>query len=87
MAVAIPVAGSPAVPNTEIVAIPATQALVMDYYGSYEGLQGAHMAIDEFINTTGVSVAMPVIEEYATDPEAEPDPNKWLTKIYYLLEQ
>jgi hypothetical protein len=30
---------------------------------------------------------MPVIEEYVTGPETEPDTSKWLTKIYYLLDQ
>ena len=87
MAVGIPVSGSATVPNTEMMTVPAGKALTIDYHGSYDGLQSAHLAIDEFINSTGVQTKMPVIEEYVTDPQAEPDMNKWLTKIYYLLDQ
>jgi effector-binding domain-containing protein len=87
MAVGIPVSGSATVPNTEMMTVAAGKALTIDYHGSYDGLQSAHLAIDEFINSTGVQTKMPVIEEYVTDPQAEPDMNKWLTKIYYLLDQ
>lgn len=87
MAAAIPVKGSAAIPNTEVIAIPASRALLIDYYGSYEGLMNAHLAMDEYSQATGAKTKAPVIEEYITDPQSEPDSAKWLTKVYYLLDQ
>jgi len=87
MAAAIPVKSPVAIPETEMITVAAGKALTIDYYGPYDGLEGAHKAIDEFAQSTGVKTKVPVIEEYLTDPQTEPDSKKWLTKIYYLLDQ
>ncbi|MEM0992900.1 MAG: SRPBCC family protein, partial [Bacteroidota bacterium] len=68
------------------VTIPAGKALVVDYYGAYEGSIVAHEAIDAYIKANNLSMSLPVIEEYVTDPSQEPDPSKWLTRVYYLIE-
>jgi len=86
-AVAIPVNGEQDLGGDyEFVEIAATKALVVDYYGEYEGSVAAHMAIDEYMKAQGLTWKTPVIEEYVTDPSQEPDPSKWLTRVYYLLE-
>jgi effector-binding domain-containing protein len=59
--------------------------LVYSHLGSYEKLGNAHDAIGEWIATQGKKQAAPVIEEYITDPMAEPDTSKWLTRIIYAF--
>ena len=59
---------------------------IIDYYGSYEGLMYAHLALDNYLKQKGLKMRSPVIEEYLTDPGAEPDTSKWLTRIYYFAE-
>ena len=88
MAVAIPVKKGMAVNggNIQTFEIPAGKALVIDYYGAYTGTGDAHYAMDDYLKTNGLKAGAPAIEEYVTDPGAEPDTSKWLTKIYYLLE-
>jgi effector-binding domain-containing protein len=85
MAAAIPVSAAFAGRRMEAIEIPAGKALQIDHYGSYEGLGEAHAAMDEFMTNFQLDVNVPVIEEYASDPDQEPDTSKWLTKIYYLL--
>ncbi|MEM7103616.1 MAG: GyrI-like domain-containing protein [Bacteroidota bacterium] len=68
------------------VEIPGGKALVVDHYGPYEATPNAHNAIDEYLKANSLTMKYPVIEEYVTDPGAEPDQAKWLTKITYYLE-
>jgi effector-binding domain-containing protein len=60
------------------------KVLAIEYYGPYEGVGEAHMAIEEYCKWHDVKTEI-AIEEYVTDPETEPDTNKWLTKIYYTI--
>lgn len=62
------------------------RALRIAYYGPYEGTADAHNAMEEYINKNNIRIKLPVIEEYVTDPGQEPNPEKWLTHIYYLIE-
>lgn len=61
-------------------------ALKLAFYGDYEKLGDAHMAIHDYLNNNDLPMSSIVLEEYVTDPESEPDPSKWLTNIYYFLE-
>lgn len=83
MAVAIPVESAVPIKGASVEEIPAGKAVVIDYYGSYEGTGEAHYAIDDYLKDYGLNAGSPVIEEYITDPQAEPDTSKWLTKIIY----
>ncbi len=60
--------------------------LVCNYYGSYENLGSAHETIGKWLGKQGKKQLSPVMEEYVTDPSTEPDPKKWLTRIYYSFE-
>lgn len=62
------------------------RALRIAYYGPYEGTGDAHNAMEDYINKNNIQIKSPVIEEYVTDPGQEPNPEKWLTNIYYLIE-
>ena len=86
MAAAMPVTpkGEIAYKDLEKFEVPASKCLMIAYYGAYEKSENAHKAMGEYINDNGLAQDF-VIEEYVTDPGAEPDTTKWLTNIYYIL--
>jgi effector-binding domain-containing protein len=55
------------------------------YYGNYDQSEKAHDAIGDKMKADGLVLRDAVIEEYVTDPTAEPDTAKWLTNIYYPI--
>jgi len=65
---------------------PTQKALLVNYYGGYEGTAKAHEAIGEYIKANGLNENMLAMEEYVTDPTTVDDPSKVLTRIYYLME-
>jgi len=83
LAIAIPVATKAEIAGFETFELPASSGLVIDYYGPYEGTGAAHMALDKYIKDNNLGYEAPAIEQYVTDPEQEPDPAKWLTKVIY----
>jgi len=84
LAAAIPTKEKMEMKGYKVVDVPAGKALLIDYYGSYEGGGEAHYAMDDYIKEKGIESTL-VMEEYVTDPTTEPDTSKWLTKIYYTL--
>ncbi|MCW3126513.1 MAG: hypothetical protein JWO03_2171 [Bacteroidetes bacterium] len=72
--------------NFKIVTLGSSHAIEADFYGPYEKLGEAHNKINAYIKEKGLKKKAPVIEEYITDPMVEKDSNKWLTKIFYLLD-
>ncbi|MBK9015621.1 MAG: GyrI-like domain-containing protein [Saprospiraceae bacterium] len=88
MAVAIPVGKGTAVAGAGLKTfeVPASKALVVDYYGPYDNFEAAHEAIGTYLKAKGLKEKPPVIEEYVTDPMTEKDSTKWLTKIIYMIE-
>ncbi len=69
----------------EVIDLPAGKSLTINYMGGYNGVGKAHEAMDAYIQQNKLSQLAPVIEEYITDPGTEPDSNKWLTKVVYLV--
>lgn len=63
----------------------AGKAIQIDYYGDYEGSAEAHYAMETYMKEKGLELRGLVTEQYITDPMTEPDPNKWLTQITYLV--
>jgi len=62
------------------------KVLMIDYFGSYEGIGDAHMAMEEYMNWHGAMMSGPAIEEYVTDPTTVTDPSQINTKIYYPVQ-
>jgi effector-binding domain-containing protein len=62
------------------------KALVVEYFGPYEKTAEAHYAMDDYMAEKKLRSIPPVIEAYITDPAAEPDTAKWLTKVIYFVE-
>lgn len=86
MAAGIPIFGSLQTSEVKTIRLSMATAYTIDYYGSYEGLMYPHLALDNYLKQKGLKMKSPVIEEYITDPRAEPDTSKWLTRIYYFAE-
>ncbi|NNC82277.1 MAG: hypothetical protein HKN79_01765 [Flavobacteriales bacterium] len=88
MCAAIPVADSDIrIEGYETVTLPQGKAAKVVHMGAYEGLEGAHYAMDDYIKANGLNQNGPVVEHYVTDPMSEPDTAKWLTEIYYYVEE
>jgi effector-binding domain-containing protein len=85
-AVAIPVAPGTSLKGYSMLEMPGGKALLIDYYGSYEGSAVAHEAMDKYMKEMNLSLKGPVLEEYVTDPVSEPDTAKWHTKVIYFVE-
>ena len=87
MAGAIPVKAKTEINGFSAVEIPASEALLVEYYGDYHNIGDAHTAMEQYIAATGMKTTPPAIEAYITDPGQEPDASKWLTKVYYPIAQ
>ncbi len=61
------------------------QCATVDYIGDYRQLEDAHTALQSWIEEHRFKLAGPPLEFYMTDAASEPDPEKWLTKIYYPI--
>jgi effector-binding domain-containing protein len=85
MAAAIPLDKQiKATPGVEIFSI-GGKAVVIDYLGDYAKTGEAHGALEDYMKEKKLQLVPPAIEEYITDPVAEPDTAKWLTKIIYFV--
>jgi effector-binding domain-containing protein len=66
--------------------LPPVKAVRLDYYGDYSGLGAAHGYIETWMQKNNATIAGAPWEEYVTDPGAEPDTAKWLTRVYYPIQ-
>ncbi len=64
--------------------VPAGKVLQIEYFGAYQKVGPAHMAMDKYMKEKGLSQGL-VIEEYVTDPMSQKDTAKWQTNIYYMV--
>lgn len=87
MAVAIPTPAGSSIKDYSSIDLPAGRALVIEYYGAYEGTGAAHYAMDEYAKAKNLTIDVPVLEEYVTDPMQEPDTAKWLTRVIYRIKK
>ena len=60
-----------------------TRCARVDYYGHHQNLEEAHTAIQQWVAKHGFKMIGAPVEQYITDAAAEPNPEKWYTKIYY----
>ncbi|MCW3462343.1 SRPBCC family protein [Chitinophaga nivalis] len=87
MAAAIPVPeGSKPGNGYEIITLPAAKAAYANYYGPYDKIANAHVALRKFVTNKGKKIIPPAIEMYITDPGVEKDSSKWLTKVIYFMQ-
>lgn len=87
MAAAVPIAEAKKFGNgLGVFTVGGGRALVIDYYGMYDSIGSAHLAMEDYMVKKSLRCIPPVLEEYITDPMAEPDTSKWLTKVIYFVE-
>jgi effector-binding domain-containing protein len=88
MAAAIAVPSGTQLDNNDIqlVDIPGSKAVYVDYYGDHTKTAEAYRSIDKYLLANNLKQKVPVIEQYITDPAIEKDTSKWLTKIIFLVE-
>jgi len=67
--------------------IKAGKTAMVSYYGAYENLGKAHEAIDKWAKDNNKKLGSAPWELYVSDPMMEKDTAKWLTEIYYSIEE
>ena len=86
MALVFPIADSiKSVKGASVFHINASKAVMLTYKGGYSGMPAAHGAINKYMAAHGQKMGM-AIEEYTVNKPQEPDSNKWVTNIYYLIQ-
>lgn len=68
----------------EIINIPESKCIYIDYYGSYADMEAAHTALNEYLINNNMGEDYIAIEEYINDPAIIPNPKDLLTRISYL---
>jgi len=63
--------------------MPEREHAVANYYGSFDTLEDGHHAVQQWLIRYRRKLTGFPWEMFVTDPASEPDPNKWLTRIYY----
>ncbi|HET9431449.1 MAG TPA: SRPBCC family protein [Chitinophagaceae bacterium] len=88
MAAAVEVAEGTILENDSIqlIKIPGSKALNVDYYGSFDQFAHAYASLEKYLVDQGLRKKFPVIEQYLTDPGKEKDISKWHTRIILLVE-
>ena len=72
--------------DIQFVELPACKVVTALHTGPYESLGPVYEAIQKYIDEKGLKIIGAVWEVYLTDPNAEPDPNKYQTQIYFPVE-
>ncbi|HUR31404.1 MAG TPA: SRPBCC family protein [Saprospiraceae bacterium] len=86
MAAVVPFKGEFKAPaGMQVITLPAGHSLGMDYQGGYSKIGDAHMSMEAHMKNNNIVYMGPVLEEYYVGPGTEPDSNKWMTKIVYLV--
>lgn len=82
MPVAAPITGEGRVVPSEL---PGGSVAVTNHFGPYETLSQAYQAMEQWFSQQNRRPAAAPWETYWTDPEAEPDPQKWRTEVHFPL--
>jgi effector-binding domain-containing protein len=67
--------------------LPAGRAVKATHNGNYDKLGDTHGQIDKYIEYKGLTISGAPWEVYVTDPTVEPDTTKWITEVYYPIQQ
>ena len=84
MAAVYPVSEAKTIKDVAVFNIPASKAVMAVLRGGYGKEMEVHGAIVKYMAAKGQQHG-PVIEEYISGRLDEPDSNKWITNIYYLI--
>lgn len=85
LAAAIPVPEhAPCIVGFEYVHIPASKAVTITHYGSYDSMSETYAILGKYMAEHKLQQRW-MIEEYLSDPKIEKDPTNWKTNIYFVL--
>ncbi len=70
--------------GAKVMNVPASKAVLGVLKGSYGKMMETHRSIGKYIAEKGLQPGL-VVEEYVVGKLQEPDSNKWVTNIYYLV--
>jgi AraC family transcriptional regulator len=65
--------------------LPGGFVVTTTHSGSYDGLNEAHAAVQQWIEAEGLKAAGAPWESYVTDPADYPDPKEWKTEIFWPI--
>lgn len=68
--------------HAKVVVLEASKMLVFNFYGPYQNLFAAYDKIRKYCDKNDLIQSGPIREFYITDPGKEPDPEKWLTRLF-----
>jgi effector-binding domain-containing protein len=85
IAAVFPIAKAQKIDTFTVFTLPASNQLLIDYYGHYDSIGVAHLAMEDYMKLKTLEMLTPCLEQYITDPAAEPDTSKWLTKVHYFV--
>lgn len=72
-------------PGLEVTQLPAGQAIVTVHIGSYDSMAETYAKVTAWMQDQRLTPAESMWEEHLTDPEANPDPADWRTRIVFPL--
>jgi effector-binding domain-containing protein len=71
--------------EVEVLELPAGPAVVGMHVGPYDSLEQTYNELLAWVQGEGLETADLMWESYLSDPDAEPDPQKWQTQIVWPL--
>ena len=74
-------------PQLSLVTLPKTKAVMTALHGPYQGLGNTHQSLMRYIIERKLdNKGLPVlaVEEYIVNPMSEPNPENYVTNVYYL---
>jgi effector-binding domain-containing protein len=81
--------GFPVPPGTagegriQAVTLPGGRIVTGTHVGPYDKIVETYNAMDMWMKSNGLTPAGHMWETYLTDPQAEPDPAKWVTRLFW----
>ena len=80
-----PGGGSPAQPPIKVDTLPGGPVATTMHTGAYDKLTEAHAAIQQWIESQGLTSAGAPWESYVNDPADYPDPKDWKTEVFWPI--
>lgn len=71
--------------GVSLVHLPGGRAVTAVHKGPYDSLEQSYTELTQWVTAQGLELAEGMWESYLSDPEAEPDPASWLTRITWPL--
>ncbi len=75
--------GTPGEGRIEAILLPGGRVVTGTHIGPYEKIVETYTAMMDWMKAQGLRPAGHMWETYLTDPQAEPDPAKWVTRLFW----